>query len=102
MAVIDSQLKMDSAMEQDSHTLIEVLANGGKSNSINDTMLTELRFSTEEIAAEEDLLEQRSLLTARFAVKFKMELETVNGILLNAQDHSWVKRSDLLLSKTHT
>jgi hypothetical protein len=80
-----TQHQMLGVMDLNSLIPTPVSVNGGKLNSTKCTGLTELESSTEEIAAEEDLLELRSLLMTNFVVKFKMEPGTVNGTQLSAQ-----------------
>jgi len=90
-----TQLPMLGAMDPSSLTPEQVSVSGGLSHSQDNTGLTESESRTEEIAAEEDLPEPRSLLTTNCADQFKMEPETELGTKSNAQDQCGVKQSSL-------
>jgi hypothetical protein len=95
MVTINSQLQMHSAEDPSSHIPMLELVNGGKSDSIKDTLLTESEFKTEEIAAVQDLEEPRSMLITNSVELFLWELKMDNGTMSNAQDHFSVQRLDL-------
>lgn len=71
----------------------KVLANGGKSNSIKDTGLTELEFLTEETAVAKDSIRQRFLLATTCADLLVAE-EMANGIQSSALNQSMEEKLD--------
>jgi len=86
------QLKMLS--KKNSLTPRKELVNGGKYNSAEITGLVEPNFFYCT-----DWQEQKFTLMTNIVELFKAVLKMGNGMILNAQSHSTVKRSDLLLHK---
>jgi hypothetical protein len=88
--------------EANSLILMLELANGGKSNSVETTGLTESESKTEETAAVTDYLEPRCTLTTNTVVLSQVVPEMDNGMMSNAPNHSMVRRSESLQSRILT
>jgi hypothetical protein len=87
-----------NASKVELQSLREVLDNGGKSNSEDNTTSQELDSETEKTAVERDLLNQRFLLTERNVDNFQPRPQPTSGMMSDAE--SEVLQLDSLLLPT--
>lgn len=92
LTMVTTLIQLLMLSETNSLTPTQVLVNGGKSNSTENTGLVKSEFKTEETAVETDSQEPRFLLITNSVDQSQEELETVNGTRSDAQSQCLARK----------